>query len=189
MEYNQANQDKDECLASFAKTLKLSLHVTWWKMTDMSWSARSAMQPSLTIWRFSPVSTNWKSWMIMFIGWQVMNQLNSGFVLQTRLWVPGNNLDFLVSKPDFETLSLRVWQKATKIIIHQQFNDAATWPFGSYDTEECAGVRFGLNLADVWDGLGSDNDWANGRYSCDLMVEFTATTMTTTLESQTVINC
>jgi hypothetical protein len=61
--------------------------------------------------------------------------------------------------------------------------------FGSYDTEECAGVRFGLNLADVWDGLGSDNDWANGRYSCDLMVEFTATTMTTTLESQTVINC
>jgi hypothetical protein len=62
--------------------------------------------------------------------------------------------------------------------------------FGSYDTEECAGVRFGLNLADVRDGLGSDNnEWANGRYSCALMVEFTATTMTMTLESQTVINC
>jgi hypothetical protein len=61
--------------------------------------------------------------------------------------------------------------------------------FGLYDTEECAGVRFGLNLADVQDGLGSDNDWANGRYSCTLMVEFTATTMTTTLEIQTVINC
>jgi hypothetical protein len=63
--------------------------------------------------------------------------------------------------------------------------------FGSYDTEECAGVRFGLNLADVQDGLGSNNDWANGRYSCALVltVEFTATTMTTTLEIQTVINC
>jgi hypothetical protein len=53
--------------------------------------------------------------------------------------------------------------------------------FGSYDTEECAGVRFGLNLANVWDGLG--------RYSCALTVEFTLTTMTTTLEIQTVINC
>jgi hypothetical protein len=63
--------------------------------------------------------------------------------------------------------------------------------FGSYDTEECAGVRFELNLGDVRDGLGSDNDWANGRYSCALVltVEFTATTMTATLEIQTVINC
>jgi D-hexose-6-phosphate mutarotase len=55
-----------------------------------------------------------------------------------------------------------------------------------YNTEECAGVRFGLNLANVQDGLGSDNDWVNDRYSCTLVltVEFTARTMTTTLEIQ-----
>jgi hypothetical protein len=59
---------------------------------------------------------------------------------------------------------LQVWQKATKIIILQQFNNAATWPFWFV---ECVGVRFGLNLADVQDGKKDIDDCMTRRHNIE----------------------
>lgn len=77
---------------------------------------------------------------------------------------------------------------ATSTMPQHGFARRSTWVVGrEYDTAESAGIIFGLNLKDVEQGRGEQNIWEKektaGPYDCslELTVDFSATTMTTTM--------